>query len=154
MTSLAPFAADWPAINALLDEALGLPASAHAAWLDGLTGDHATHREALRTLLGYRSSVETDDFLREIPQLHTAATPVPGTGLTAGGLVGAYRLISEIGRGGMGTVWLAERADSLISRRVALKLPRIVWGDTFAERLARERDILATPGPPQHRPAL
>lgn len=31
-----------------------------------------------------------------------------------------------------------------MNRRVALKLPRIVWGDSFAERLAREREILAT----------
>ncbi|MDQ2927467.1 MAG: serine/threonine-protein kinase, partial [Pseudomonadota bacterium] len=44
----------------------------------------------------------------------------------------------------MGTVWLAERSDGTMKRRVALKLPRIVWGDTFSERLGREREILAT----------
>jgi serine/threonine-protein kinase len=144
VTPLSPFAADWPAISALLDEALGLPASAHAHWLEALAGERAAHRQALRTLLAHRSAVETDDFLNELPKLEIAATQTPVTGLAAGGHIGAYRLISEIGRGGMGTVWLAERADGMVKRRVALKLPRIVWGDTFAERLAHERDILAT----------
>jgi len=41
----------------------------------------------------------------------------------------------------MGTVWLAERSDGTLKRRVALKLPRLVWGAGLAERLARERDI-------------
>ena len=47
MRPLAAFDAKWAAISALLDEALGLPASEHAAWLDGLVGEHAAHREAL-----------------------------------------------------------------------------------------------------------
>ncbi|MBK1714252.1 protein kinase domain-containing protein [Rubrivivax gelatinosus] len=144
MTPLSPFAADWPAISALLDEALGLPASAHAAWLDGLSGERAAHAQALRTLLAHRASVETDDFLREVPRLDLADAEPPGSGLVAGSHVGAYRLISELGRGGMAAVWLADRSDGLMKRRVALKLPRIVWGDAFAERLAREREILAT----------
>ncbi len=58
--------------------------------------------------------------------------------------VGAYRLIREVGRGGMGTVWLAERQDDLIKRHVALKLPHPgVYNAQLAVRLARERDILA-----------
>ena len=44
----------------------------------------------------------------------------------------------------MGTVWLAERSDAMTKRRVALKLPHVTWGDAFVERLAREREILAT----------
>lgn len=144
MTPLSPFAAEWPAISALLDEALALPASEHASWLAGLSAERAAHREALRTLLAHRPGVETDDFLREMPRLDIDAAEQPGSGLAEGGLVGAYRLITEIGRGGMGTVWLAERSDGTMKRRVALKLPRIVWGDTFSERLGREREILAT----------
>ena len=99
-------------------------------------------------MLATQARVETDDFLAQLPRLPSSAmqgATLPSEGrLEAGALVGAYRLISEIGRGGMGTVWLAERADGLVSRRVALKLPRAVWGDTFAERHVRERDILAT----------
>jgi serine/threonine protein kinase len=143
VTSISRFAVDWPAISALLDEALSLPASEHADWLAGLVGERATHREALRTLLAHRREVETGDFLGEMPKFDIPAEPA-GSGLAEGSLVGAYRLIAEIARGGMGTVWLAERSDGTMRRRVALKLPRIVWGDTFSERLGREREILAT----------
>jgi len=144
MTPLSPFEAHWPAISALLDEALGLPAPERAPWLEGLVGEPSSHREALRALLAHQASVETDDFLNTLPRLDTVHASPPVSGLAAGGSVGAYRLIAEIGQGGMGTVWLAERADGLMNRRVALKLPRIVWGDSFAKRLAREREILAT----------
>ena len=41
----------------------------------------------------------------------------------------------------MGVVWLAERFDGSLKRRVALKLPRLTWGAGMAERMARERDI-------------
>jgi len=144
MTPLSPFEAHWPAISALLDEALGLPAPERAGWLDGLAGERASHREALRALLVHQAEVETDDFLNALPQMDTADAASPLSRPAAGSSVGAYRLIEEIGQGGMGTVWLAERADGLMNRRVALKLPRIVWGEAFAERLAREREILAT----------
>jgi serine/threonine-protein kinase len=44
----------------------------------------------------------------------------------------------------MGAVWLAERADRSLKRQVALKLPRASWSRGLAERMARERDILAS----------
>ena len=55
--------------------------------------------------------------------------------------VGPYVLVREIGRGGMGSVWLAERADGAYKRRVALKLPRLTWAASLGKRMARERDI-------------
>jgi len=144
MTPLSQFEAHWPAISALLDEALNLAAPERASWIEGLVGDRGVHRDALRALLAHQAQVETDDFLNALPQLDTPDAYSLLGQLAPGSSVGAYRLIVEIGQGGMGTVWLAERADGLMNRRVALKLPRIVWGDSFAERLAREREILAT----------
>lgn len=144
MTPISHLGADWPAVSALLDEALDLPASNHESWLNGLVGKDALHRETLRLLLNQRHAVETDDFLGRLPELHVDRLEAPSVALGAGSHVGAYRLISQIGCGGMGTVWLAERSDGLMKRRVALKLPRIVWGEAFAERLAREREILST----------
>jgi tetratricopeptide (TPR) repeat protein len=60
---------------------------------------------------------------------------------TQGEVVGPYRLLYEIGRGGMGSVWLAERSDGSFKRQVALKLPRLAWGAGLADRMAREREI-------------
>lgn len=144
MKPLSQFEAHWPAINALLDEALNLPPSERASWLEGLVGEHATHRDALRSLLAHQAQVETGDFLNTLPRLEARQIePVPD-GPNAGTRIGGYRLIAEIGRGGMGTVWLAERSDGMVQRRVALKLPRRTWDDSFVERLSRERQILAT----------
>jgi len=141
MTPLAKLSGQWPAISALLDEALSLPATERADWLAGLADERAAHREAVAELLARQGEIESHDFLGTLPQLDLGA---PASTLAAGSQVGGYRLIEEIGQGGMGTVWLAERADGLLKRRVALKLPRIVWGDALAERMARERDILAS----------
>jgi len=134
----------WPAVSALLDEALALPAEQRDTFVQSLDGERAQHRDALRALLAQAGSVETDDFLGTLPRL----TRVPARGLlaelAAGDSIGPYRLISELGAGGMGAVWLAERADGTLKRKVALKLPRLVWARGLAERMARERDILAT----------
>ncbi|MCA3220243.1 MAG: protein kinase [Burkholderiales bacterium] len=91
--------------------------------------------------------METEDFLATLPRL-TRLSPGsdrgPLTELAAGESIGPYRLLSELGAGGMGAVWLAERSDGQLKRKVALKLPRLVWAKGLAERMARERDILAT----------
>ena len=61
-----------------------------------------------------------------------------------GRLVGPFRLLREIGRGGMGAVWLAERADGAFRQRVAVKLIRSGWDvDEVFARFRAERQILA-----------
>ena len=90
------------------------------------------------TFAGDPAEVETATFLATAPK--PARTGHAG----AGDMVGPYRLISELGHGGMGAVWLAERPDGQLKRQVALKLPHLVWGGALAERLNRERDILAS----------
>jgi serine/threonine protein kinase/Tfp pilus assembly protein PilF len=67
-----------------------------------------------------------------------------GTEPGLGSRVGPYVIDRLIGRGGMGTVWLAHRSDGLLNRSIALKLPNSDWGGMqLLPRFAREREILA-----------
>ncbi len=92
----------------------------------------------MRALLARAAEVETSDFLATLPSVELDAAAASGR------IVGPYRLVREIGRGGMGSVWLAERVDGLIDRPVALKLPHVsAHFSGLAERMARERTILA-----------
>ncbi len=145
MKRLQELADDWPRLNRLLDEALELEPARRADWLGALPAEHAGLRDTLAQLLQAHGGIETGQLLHTMPRLDgLAAAPGSDAGLpVAGDAVGPWRLIRELGQGGMGSVWLAERADGQLTREVALKLPRWAWVPGLAERLARERDILA-----------
>ncbi len=127
---------DIAALSALLDEALALDAAAREAWLAALPPAQQAQVPRLRRMLARHDGDAPDDRLLALPALDADDTTA-----RAGDRVGAYCLVREIGRGGMGSVWLAERADGSFRRNVALKLPRLSWGAGLAERMARERAI-------------
>jgi tetratricopeptide (TPR) repeat protein len=134
-------AADWKRLSPLLDTALDLAPPERAAWLASLPAEHADLRESLSELLAGRAAVETDDFLNRLPEFSAAPSALT---LGPGSIVGPYRLLRELGAGGTSSVWLAERVDHSIQRKVALKLPHLGLVDRgIAERIARERQILA-----------
>ncbi len=135
----------WQRLSPLLDAALDLPPAARAAWIDALPAEHADLKEVLADLLARAALTETGSLLHTLPKLNAgaAADGIDDTH-SAGELVGPYRLVRALGVGGMGAVWLAERADGLMQRSVALKLPRGPFRGDLAARIAREREILAT----------
>ena len=136
-------AASWQAFSHLLDQALELAPGERLRWVDALGAEHDALKPALRSVLARGAGVETANWLATLPH-EAASLPADESDLQPGALVGPYRLLRELGIGGMGTVWLAERADGTLKRQVALKLPRAAWSRGLAERMARERDILAS----------
>ena len=148
MADLKFLAGEWPTISRRLDEMLSLATADRARWLDSLQ-DTDSVKLKLRDLLADAASAETRDFLEAPPpltlDLFDHNEPVADVDVAKSGmLIGPYRLIAELGVGGMGSVWLAERADGGLKREVALKLPCMNWSRGLAERMRRERDILAS----------
>ncbi len=128
----------WPALSTLLDQLLEQPAESRAAWIEALGPEYASVLPILREMALAQTNIGPD-FLSTLPRIETSAE-----GSAEGALVGPYRLLSELGQGGMGVVWLAEHSGGQIKRKVALKLPIVsLHNPALAERFNRERDILA-----------
>ncbi len=131
-------AAAWRRLNELLARGLELEPEARAAWLDDLTAVNQPLAGVLRQLLGQPVEDEGTEWLK-------APLGAAGRNDAPGDHIGPYRLLSRLGEGGMGAVWLAERDDGVIQRQVALKLPLAEWVDRgLIERVARERSALAS----------
>ncbi|MDZ7589311.1 MAG: protein kinase [Rubrivivax sp.] len=134
--------ADLQRLSSLLDEALDLTASERTGWLAALPEEARPLATTLRDLLSRHAQADTVDFASAPLRLLAEATDRGGDAVN-GTQVGPYRLIRELGTGGMGAVWLAERTDGLLDRKVALKLPHAGWTRGLAQRFARERVILS-----------
>ncbi len=125
-----------PTLSRLLDEVLDVPPAARAQWIDSLPTEHAEAAIWLRHML-LEQAAPSEDYLNA-PQLasHDGNEPVRE------GNVGPYRLLSKIGSGGMGEVWLAERCDGEFEQRVAIKW--LAWPTpNLLQRFRHERQILA-----------
>lgn len=130
----------WERLDELFHEAVGLPADERGRFLDEACGDDAELKARLDELLRSDSHADAlfQDYSGEIARI--ADSLIQGTGTT----VGRYRLIRELGRGGMGTVMLAERADGEYDQQVAVKFVTSgVVATDLLERFREERQILA-----------
>lgn len=127
-------------LNRLLDAALELDADGRVQWLERLPPGDADLREALAEALLGSPAVDLQG-LAALAARHLAGEAGP---LKAGGRIGPYTLIRELGQGGMAQVWLAQRTDGAFRREVALKVPKLHnERQDLASRFARETDILA-----------
>jgi serine/threonine-protein kinase len=131
-------------LSKLLDDALALGPAERETWIERLPAAFEGLKPTLRKLL-IATGPETGEVLRFGEHLHAAleSTLAEVADPQAGTTIGAYELIRELGRGGMGMVWLARRTEGLTKRQVALKLPHAgLFHARLVERLGRERDIL------------
>ena len=131
----------WPEVARILDLALELAPEERSALLDGTcAGDPELRAEVEAILAGAEARVffESPALAFADPLVEAEAAALEGA------IIGAYRLIRELGHGGMGVVYLAERADGHFEQRVALKLiKRGMDSDEILRRFLAERQVLA-----------
>ena len=136
----------WRRINDALDELIDLPPEKSAEALDRLYGNDPAIREQIAAILaadreveGYLSRTARQGMMEEAAEgLDYGLPPLSGR------VLGPWRLLNQIGRGGMGSVYIGERADGAFEQRVAIKfLGRGVAPPELLARFRQERQILA-----------
>jgi eukaryotic-like serine/threonine-protein kinase len=132
----------WKKVNELFDNAQKLPASEWNKYLDANCGGDEQLKQELQSLLS--SFQEAGEFI----QSPLIADPIEFLAeddepLSTHQQIGSYKIIKEIGRGGMGAVYLATRADELFQKFVAIKLiKRGMDTDDVLRHFRNEQKIL------------
>jgi serine/threonine protein kinase len=129
----------WDRLGLLFERALACPAGGREAFVREHCDDSRDASELRALLAAYTTRPGPLDRVMDV------LGPTPGRPVDfMRTQVGPYELLREIGRGGMGVVYLARRADGLYQRLVALKLARArVLDESLRARFLVERDILA-----------
>ncbi len=135
----------WRRVQDLFDAALALGAEERRHYLEDACAGDPDLRTELDTLLDAERHTEDDTFITDAI---AAVADELASGTTSssweGRMVGPYRLVGELAHGGMGMVYLAERADASYEAQVAIKVVRGgVAGSELARRFLAERQILA-----------
>ena len=138
MDRVGRFSAEqWKEISPYLDHALDLESPARERWLSELRSLKPQLAADLSALLATHAAVDAAQFLERSPLS-------PGVEPLAGQQFGAYTLESLLGRGGMGSVWLARRSDGHFASKVAIKiLDHRGVATQGAEQIRREASLLA-----------
>jgi serine/threonine protein kinase len=129
----------WQQLKEILGEALEREGDDRTTFLTQKCGTDTTLRYEVEKYL--KNSGQTFEACAE-KMRETLLHKLPSERI--GHLLGAYRIVQEIGRGGMGTVFLAARADGQFEKQVAIKLlKRGTDTDEIVRRFRAERQILA-----------
>jgi eukaryotic-like serine/threonine-protein kinase len=133
----------WAEVKALFDAARAVPADRRALWLDESAADASVRAEVEALLQTYE---DDPGFLEEAAPGEQAGAVLLQrlTRGIEGHRIGSYRVVRELGRGGMGVVYEALRDDDGFSRRVAVKVLPPGWSSSsLADRFRFERQVLA-----------
>ena len=133
---------EWQKIKDVFALAAEQPKELRGDFLREVCGGDAALREEVQSLL---ATADEPEVFIERSEYGIAALLKSDSPNYAGRKFGHYKIISEIGRGGMGAVFLAERSDGAFEQQVALKIIRQSFPDAALERhFLRERQILAS----------
>ncbi len=140
--------AQWARVDRLLTAALDLPDHARADFVHGEAGDdHALAAQVLALLAGSEGPSPLDEARHGLVRdalLRDATADWDDTPVDAPAIP-RFRIERELGRGGMGSVYLGARDDGAFEQHVAIKvLRRGVDTDDVLARFRRERQILAS----------
>ncbi len=133
----------WRQVKEIFEASLDCEPSARVQFIaEHSNGDQAIRQAAEKMLSDF---AESGDFLEEPALVELGLDGVQfDPGYEQGRRIGPYRIVSEIGQGGMGAVYLAERADDAYEKRVAIKM---VWPGGIQSEINRrfniERRVLA-----------
>ena len=136
----------WRRVSAIFDRIAEAEPLARAGMLEMLCGNDAELKDEVAALLRSDSQQSVFEHKVEAAQIALAAawSHTPQILVAAGERIGPWRVLRELGRGGMGVVLLAERADGQFEQRAALKLIKLgMDSDALLARFLRERQILA-----------
>ena len=128
----------WRALSPYLDEALGMTDEERSIWLSSVRTQDGALADQLEMLFYEHRALTDEGFLER------GSVEFPSASTLIGQTLGVYKLVSQIGQGGMSSVWLAERNDGRFERQVAVKFLNIaLMGRGGEERFKREGSILA-----------
>ena len=140
MSEVTTTAQRWQRVKTILADALEHPSPEdRTAYLERSCGGDTTLMREVEELLAL-STENLDELADNTPVAFTRTAPAQPSGRR----IGAYEIVREIGRGGMGAVYLAKRADGQFEKQVAIKLlKRGTDTDEILRRFQAERRILA-----------
>jgi eukaryotic-like serine/threonine-protein kinase len=134
----------WKKVEAVFEQAAQVPEQERSAFLERTCNGDAELRREVESLLNSHAQAGTFMEKRSLFFSSEMAEKVVAA-VAPGQLIGAYRIVREIGRGGMGAVYLAERADEQYQKQVAIKLiKRGTDTESVLRHFRNERQILAS----------
>jgi serine/threonine protein kinase len=132
----------WRQIEEIFQSAADCAPQSRPALLESACGDDTELRREIESLLVLHENSDPTSASSVADAI--ALLEQRNRKLNAGSRIGAYRVLREIGRGGMGTVYLAARADDAFQKQVAIKvIRRGLDTDDISQRFRSERQILA-----------